>query len=270
MITQSKRSRYATSYGDTFPDRSNSILQKYRSASIKDLKKRLKQLKLNKGDIDEIRLVSRYLRNKLNKKTDNTNFSSEAIDHDKNFDRNYWKYAKKVLNKTTAILPSFNKEVEFLSRSFSALKPNKCFAIPSWVPKFANPKVPFNLILATYHQITNIIRKMKASGSPCPLHPISMICFKRYPYLRSYLTDIIRNVWISGIMPTEWKKAATILIHKKGDSNDPSNFRPITLESAPLKVFTSCLRNSVYVFLYDNSYVEQRIQKGSPLKFLAL
>ena len=61
-------------YVDPFPDRNNSILQKYCNASIKDLKKRLKQLKLSKGDIDEIRLVSKYLRNKLNRKTDNTTF----------------------------------------------------------------------------------------------------------------------------------------------------------------------------------------------------
>ena len=181
---------------DSFPDRNNSILQKYCNASIKDLKKRLKQLKLSKGDIDEIRLVSRYLRKKLNKKTDNTTFSSEAIDHDKYFDRNYWKCVNKVLNKTTAILSSLNIIVcfDFFSRSFSALKPNKCFGIPSWIPKFANPKVPLNLTPPTYHQITNIIRKMKASGSPCPLDQISIICFKRCPYLRSYLTDVIRNV----------------------------------------------------------------------------
>ena len=43
---------------------------------------------------------------------------------------------------------------------------------------------------------------------------------------------------------------------------DPSNFRPITLESVPLKVFTSCLQNSIYAFLYQNGCVEQRIQKG--------
>ena len=30
-------------------------------------------------------------------------------------------------------------------------------------------------------------------------------------------------------MPAESKKACSILIHKKGDTNDPSNFRPITL-----------------------------------------
>ncbi len=42
----------------------------------------------------------------------------------------------------------------------------------------------------------------------------------------------------------------------------PSNFRPITLESIPLKVFTSCLRNAMYTFLTANNYIEHRIQKG--------
>ena len=58
------------------------------------------------------------------------------------------------------------------------------------------------------------------------------------------------------------KKACTILIHKKGDTNSPSNFRPITLESIPLKVFTSCLRNAIFFFLSANNLIEHDIQKG--------
>ena len=67
---------------------------------------------------------------------------------------------------------------------------------------------------------------MKSSGSPCPLDQLSIICFKRCPYLRSYLTDLIREIWLSKTVPTEWKKACTILIHKKGNTDDPSNFTP--------------------------------------------
>ena len=53
-----------------------------------------------------------------------------------------------------------------------------------------------------------------------------------------------------------------ILIHKKENANDPANFRPITLQSVPLKVFTSCLRNAIFNFLSANNYIEQEIQKG--------
>ena len=103
---------------------------------------------------------------------------------------------------------------------------------------------------------------MTASTSPCPLDKISIIGFKRCLYLRSFLTEIIRVIWLSGIVPPEWKKAATILIHKKGSMDDPANFRPITLESVPLKIFTSCIRNAIFKFLKQNNFIEHQIQKG--------
>ena len=76
------------------------------------------------------------------------------------------------------------------------------------------------------------------------------------------LTEIIRAIYKSGRIPEEWKRACTVLIHKKGNSDDPANFRPITLESVPLKVFTSCLRDSIFSYLYQNGFIEQQIQKG--------
>ena len=103
---------------------------------------------------------------------------------------------------------------------------------------------------------------MKPSGSPCPFDQISIISFKRCPYLRSYLTEIIHAAWSYGVVPSEWKKACTILIHKEGDTNDPANFRPITLESISLKVFSSCLHSKTFEYLSNNNYIEQNIQKG--------
>ena len=49
----------------------------------------------------------------------------------------------------------------------------------------------------------------------------------------------------------------TILVYKLW-----SNFRLITLETIPLKVFTSCLRNAMYSFLTVNNFIEHNIQKG--------
>ena len=125
-----------------------------------------------------------------------------------------------------------------------------------------DPRIEFDLEPPTYQQVTNIIYKMKTSGSPCPLDQLSIICFKRCLYLRSYLTELIQAVWLSGTVPDEWKKACTILIHKKGDTNSPENFRPITLQSVPLNIFTSNLHNTIFTFLLANNFIEDKIQKG--------
>ena len=38
------------------------------------------------------------------------------------------------------------------------------------------------------------------------------------------------------------------------------------LESVPLKIFTSCLRDSLFAFLTANGFMEHKIQKGFLLK----
>ena len=63
------------------------------------------------------------------------------------------------------------------------------------------------------------------------------------------------------ITPT-WKRAITILIHKKDSTDNPGNFRPIILEIVTLKILTSALRNKVCQFLTSNNYIETNIQTG--------
>ena len=146
-------------------------------------------------------------------------------------------YVKRTIQNKPSLLPSFSLDSckKYFLRLFSTKAPHKSFPIPSWIPSFTTPVHSFNLQPPSYQKITSIIRRMKASSSPSPLDRISVICFKHCPYLRSFLTELIKIVWSSGCVPSEWKKACTILIHKKGDTNDPSNFRPITLQSVGLK-----------------------------------
>ena len=67
---------------------------------------------------------------------------------------------------------------------------------------------------------------------------------------------------MNAVIPPDWKKACTILVYKRGNHHIPPNFCPITLESIPLEIFTSCLRNIIFKFLVDNNHVEHEIQKG--------
>ena len=89
---------------------------------------------------------------------------------------------------------------------------------------------------------------MKSSGSPNPLNQILIIAFKRLQYLCSYLIKLIEVIWRTNRIPRQWRRAVTILNHKKDSTDDPSNVRPTTLQSIPLNVFTLALRNKLFVF----------------------
>ena len=97
---------------------------------------------------------------------------------------------------------------------------------------------------------------------PCLLDPRSIICFKRCPYLRSYITDITKSIRSSGIVSNEWRKSCTLLAHKKGDKMEPVKSHPIKLASVSLKIFTSPLSNFIFVLLCSNKFIEHETQKG--------
>ena len=79
---------------------------------------------------------------------------------------------------------------------------------------------------------------MNTSSAACPLDQISIITLKRCPYLFTYLLEIIRIAWESKQSPAaDWKRAITILIHKKGPNDDSQKFRPTTLKCVFLKVY---------------------------------
>ena len=124
----------------------------------------------------------------------------------------FWGYVKKVLIRKDAVLPSFSMTecVEYFTKTLAIINLNKLFNIPNWIRGLSDPQVKFDLDQPSYQQVTAVIRKMKASGSPSPLDQISIICFKRCPYLRTYLTELIRSVWLSGSISSEWKKACTL------------------------------------------------------------
>ena len=103
---------------------------------------------------------------------------------------------------------------------------------------------------------------MKSSASLSPLDQISVIAFKKCPILRSHLTKIIQLAWKIRTFPKAWKSSVIVLAYKKGDPNEPENFRPITLQPVSSKTFMSVIRNRLYQFVEKNEYIESNLQKG--------
>ena len=236
---------------------------KYKDMSKSVLKSSLKTLKVSNALLSEIKYVAKCLRSKLQR---NTHSVLASKNHDTQIQKNFWGYIKTTFKQNMSPSPTFDCSActKLFANFFRSIFLSKSFKIPDWIPSHAQPSIPYDLRPPSYHQITKVVRRMKASGSPCPLGKVSIIPFKRCPYLRSYLTELFRIIWKSVNTPRAWKKACTILINKKGDPSDPANFRPITLETIPLKIFTSCMRDSMYAFLQRNGYIEHNIQKAFP------
>ena len=91
---------------------------------------------------------------------------------------------------------------------------------------------------------------------------MSNIALKRCPILRTVLHRIILTCWTERRVPAIWKRGVTILIHKKGDTADPGNFRPITLQPCWYKIFSKVYATAIFDYLLKNKYVDTQLQKG--------
>ena len=89
----------------------------------------MQNLKSNKGDLSEIKYVSRTLRDKLRNNNNDglTSDSNESFNHDNYIGRNFWGYIKNVINKKDSILPSFNVTdcFTYFSKSLAKINPNR-------------------------------------------------------------------------------------------------------------------------------------------------
>ncbi|CAB4037837.1 Hypothetical predicted protein [Paramuricea clavata] len=65
-------------------------------------------------------------------------------------------------------------------------------------------------------------------------------------------------------IPSSWKESATIMIYKKGSSDDPSNFRPIAFTSCLCKLFTSLLALRVTNFSIQNNLMSPQQKSARP------
>ncbi|WP_171480046.1 reverse transcriptase domain-containing protein, partial [Acinetobacter baumannii] len=53
----------------------------------------------------------------------------------------------------------------------------------------------------------------------------------------------------TGIVPDDWKTAKITPVHKEGDKNDPTNYRPISVINVCMKVFERCIHDQLSFYL---------------------
>ena len=61
------------------------------------------------------------------------------------------------------------------------------------------------------------------------------------------LTDIFHKSLSSGVIPDDWKKANSTCIFKKGNKQDPGNYRPVSLTSVICKLLERMVRKKLLI-----------------------
>ena len=240
---------------------------KYQGWSTSKIRRMLFKLK-HKGPAvqgsplcDEILFLSHRLRSGIKSKAQ----ANKPVT-DRDFREGFWPSCRKLFTDVVGASPAFTISEcgEYFSKvlSIPGSLSSCLFKIPNWFVSLPNPETPFNQAPPSYAEIASIIKKARASASACPLDQISVITLKKCPILRTILHNLIVNCWQSQYTPKAWRVGITILIYKKGDPSKVDNFRPITLQSVPYKIFSSFIRNRLQAFLDSNNYHNNNIQKG--------
>lgn len=74
--------------------------------------------------------------------------------------------------------------------------------------------------------------------------------------LLSPLTQLFNRILSSGKYPSEWCLGYICPIYKKGNKEDPLNYRGLTINSCVGKVFTKVLNNRLeFFFTKKGSYI---------------
>ena len=67
------------------------------------------------------------------------------------------------------------------------------------------------------------------------------------------LTDIINQSINTGIFPDKWKEARVLPLHKSGLTDDPYNYRPISILSVLSKIIERHVHDHIYKHLPEHN-----------------
>ena len=76
------------------------------------------------------------------------------------------------------------------------------------------------------------------------------------------LSTYFSKVLASGAAPPSWGESVVKLIHKKGDTSEPSNFRMIALSGCIGKTYHLILADRLTKYLTVNKFVDPSLQKA--------
>ena len=191
---------------------------------------------------------------------------------EKAFSFNPWKFAKSACTSGEHQLePLFTMEdgLQHFQDSFNTTDPSYS-GLPSWCTDFFQfsstdqdvPDHPFDMSPITPSLVKHTLSKCSSQSSPGS-NGITYLHLKQLPSAHHFRATLYSKILLnSQVCPQEWCEATIKLIHKKGDLNNPSNFRPIALTNVIGKLFHKIIASRLESYCLSNEIINTSIQKG--------
>ncbi len=132
----------------------------------------------------------------------------------------------------------------------------------NWFPNIPTPDtVPFDLSAVKPSDVKKILQTKNATSAPGPDGLLYGI-LRKLPATHHFMGTMFSKLILSGDPPASWSSSRISLIYKANDTNDPGNFRMISLTCAVGKLYHQIMANRTGSFLIENNVIDPSMQKA--------
>lgn len=179
----------------------------------------------------------------------------------------WWTLLKSFLGRTNnkGIGPIENNQTIIYDDSAKAEAFNDFFVSHSNLDHLASnttlpPDLQVNLntlnnITVTYQDVIDVLLNLKTSKAAGPDGIGPRVLKEAGVAIAAPLAKLINLSLKTNKVPTSWKRANVIPIHKKNDPKSLNNYRPVSLLNCVAKVAEKVVFKYLYNFLHDNHFI---------------
>lgn len=102
-------------------------------------------------------------------------------------------------------------------------------------------------------EILLALRKLKPNKASGPDGIIGELLKHSYDFILPFLIKFFNALFEKGIYPNSWTESIILPLHKKGDVNDPGNYRGISLTNVCSKVYGSIINQRLQSWVEENN-----------------
>jgi hypothetical protein len=185
------------------------------------------------------------------------------------FSKNRWEFSKSVCRGEfgkESIEPTFTKDTANQHYSTYSTEIRTDFNKLQWFPFIPTaPDSPdfteFNMSPIKPKEVFKVLKAANHKSSPGPDGIPYGILFN-LPCTHHVLATLYKKVLVTGAVPGSWGESILKIIHKKGTTDEPGNFRPIALSNTVVKTLHLILAKRMTTFLTQNKLIYPAVQKA--------